>query len=131
MMCKVCVIELLSPKQLELLKFVRKGDIYALIHNATKCFLSGEAVNMSKMALTMTTYIILRTASDNKYCEYELENRGFKDMIKEVFFLSGPINIGDFIPWLESMDLQGLGNQQKIFHKTFDDFFDMIIKEYT
>ena len=51
-------------------------------------------------------------------------------MIKEVFFLSGVINIGNFILWLEWMDLQGLQCQHKSCHKIFDAFFEMVIQEH-
>ena len=51
-------------------------------------------------------------------------------MIKEVFFLSGAINIGNFILWLEWMDLQGLQWRHKSFHKIFDAFFEMVIQEH-
>ena len=51
-------------------------------------------------------------------------------MIKEVFFLSGAINIGNFILWLEWMDLQGLQCRHKICHKIFDAFFEMVIQEH-
>jgi cytochrome P450 len=129
-MRKVCVLELFSPKRLELLKFVRKEEICALIHSVTKCSLSGEAVNVSKLVSAMTTDIICRMACGKKYCEGDLDSRGFKDMIKELFFLLGAINIGDFIPWLEWMDLQGLRRRQKSCHNTFDAFFEMVIEEH-
>lgn len=129
-MRKVCVLELLSPKRLELLRFVREEEISALVHSVTKCCLSGEPANVSKLVSAMTADIICRMAFGKKYSEDELDSRGFKDMIKEVFFLSGAINIGDFIPWLEWMDLQGLRRRQKSCHKTFDAFFEMVIQEH-
>lgn len=127
---KVCVLELLSPRRLELLKFVREEEVSALLESVTKCCASGEAANVSKLVSTMTTDIICRMAFGKKYCEEDLDSRGFKDMIKEVFFLSGAINIGDFIPWLEWLDLQGLRRRQKSCHNTFDAFFEMVIEEH-
>ena len=51
-------------------------------------------------------------------------------MIKEVFFLSGAINIGNFILWLEWMDLQVLQCWHKSCHKIFDAFFEMVIQQH-
>lgn len=129
-MRKVCVLELLSPRRLELLKFVREEEVSVLLHSVTKCCVAAVAANVSKLVSTMTTDIICRMAFGKKYCEEDLDSRGFKDMIKEVFFLSGAINIGDFIPWLEWLDLQGLRRRQKSCHNTFDAFFEMVIEEH-
>eukprot|EP01018_Ginkgo_biloba_P040317 Gb_27807 [translate_table: standard] len=51
-------------------------------------------------------------------------------MIQEVFYVDSEVNIGDFIPYLEWMDLQGLRRRQKHIHKVFDDFFEKIIQEH-
>eukprot|EP01018_Ginkgo_biloba_P008230 Gb_40815 [translate_table: standard] len=45
-------------------------------------------------------------------------------------YLAGAFNIGDFLPYLEWMDLQGLRRRQKHIHKTFNDFFESIIQEH-
>ncbi|KAK9118906.1 hypothetical protein Scep_016999 [Stephania cephalantha] len=54
----------------------------------------------------------------------------FKQMVVELMALSGEFHIGDFIPWLEWLDLQGLVAKLKKIHRRFDDFLNKIIEEH-
>jgi len=85
---------------------------------------------VSKLVSTFTTDIICRMAFGKKYRGEDLDSKGFKKMIHEALYFIGVINIGDFIPWLEWLDLQGLRRQLKRCHKTFDAFFEKIIVEH-
>eukprot|EP01018_Ginkgo_biloba_P005071 Gb_27804 [translate_table: standard] len=96
-MRKVCMLELLSAKRIESMKFIREEEIAVMRERIMKqCGVNGSnPVN------------------------------GLKAL-----YLSGEFNIGDFIPYLEWMDLQGLRRRQKHIHKVFDDFFEKIIQEH-
>lgn len=54
----------------------------------------------------------------------------FKKMVVELMVLSGAFNIGDFIPPLEPLDLQGVQRKMKKLHKKFDAFLTDIIEEH-
>lgn len=54
----------------------------------------------------------------------------FKDMVVELMVLAGVFNIGDFIPSLEWLDLQGVQAKMKKLHKRFDAFLTSIIEEH-
>ncbi|XVF08941.1 hypothetical protein REPUB_Repub07fG0048200 [Reevesia pubescens] len=54
----------------------------------------------------------------------------FKSMVVEVMVLSGMFNIGDFIPALECLDLQGIVAKMKKLHKKFDKFFSDVLEEH-
>ncbi|KAI9117201.1 hypothetical protein K1719_011367 [Acacia pycnantha] len=54
----------------------------------------------------------------------------FKSMVVEVMVLAGVFNIGDFIPALEFLDLQGVQAKMKKLHKRFDEFLTSIIEEH-
>ncbi|GAU19735.1 hypothetical protein TSUD_78610 [Trifolium subterraneum] len=60
----------------------------------------------------------------------DLDEKGFNVMMKETMQLVGAFNIGDFIPYLRSFDLQGLTRRMKAVGKIFDDFFEKIIDEH-
>jgi len=51
-------------------------------------------------------------------------------MVVEVMVLAGVFNIGDFIPSLEWLDLQGVQAKMKKLHKRFDSFLATIIEEH-
>ncbi|XVF08939.1 hypothetical protein REPUB_Repub07fG0048000 [Reevesia pubescens] len=54
----------------------------------------------------------------------------FKSMVVEVMVLSGMFNIGDFIPALERLDLQGIVATMKKLHKKFDKFLSDVLEEH-
>ena len=54
----------------------------------------------------------------------------FKSMVVETMVLAGVLNIGDFIPALEWLDLQGVQSKMKKLHKRFDAFLTSIIEEH-
>ncbi|BFG29600.1 hypothetical protein CerSpe_158740 [Prunus speciosa] len=54
----------------------------------------------------------------------------FKEMVVEVMVLAGVLNIGDFIPSLEWLDLQGVAAKMKKLHKRFDAFLTAIVEDH-
>lgn len=54
----------------------------------------------------------------------------FKSMVVELMVLAGVFNIGDFIPALEWLDLQGVQGKMKKLHKRFDSFLGGILEEH-
>eukprot|EP01018_Ginkgo_biloba_P010788 Gb_15697 [translate_table: standard] len=113
--------------------FMREEEI-AIMHESVmkQCGVNGSnPVNISNLVSTVTMDIICRMTFGRKYSEETLKDRrGFKAMIQEALYLSGEFNIADFIPYLEWMDLQGLGRRQKHTHKTLNDLFEKIIQEH-
>eukprot|EP01018_Ginkgo_biloba_P010777 Gb_08445 [translate_table: standard] len=129
----MCLRELLSAKRMEFMKFIREEEIAIMRESVTKqCGVNGSnPVNISKLVSTVMMDIICRMTFGRKYSEESLkDSRGLKAIIQEALYLSGEFNIGDFIPYLEWMDLQGLGRRQKHTHKTFNDLFEKIIQEH-
>lgn len=54
----------------------------------------------------------------------------FKSMVVELMQLAGVFNIGDFIPALEWLDLQGVQGKMKKLHQRFDRFLSGILEEH-
>ena len=54
----------------------------------------------------------------------------FKKMLDELFLLNGVANIGDSIPWLEFLDLQGYVKRMKVLAKKFDMFLEHVLDEH-
>eukprot|EP01018_Ginkgo_biloba_P040888 Gb_18008 [translate_table: standard] len=108
---KVCVLEILSAKRIESMKFIREEEIAVMRESIMKqCGVNGSnPVNVCKVVLTFVTDIICRMTFGRKNLEETLkDSRGFKTMFHEVFYVASANNIGDFIPYLEWMDLQGM-----------------------
>ncbi|EAZ41669.1 hypothetical protein OsJ_26206 [Oryza sativa Japonica Group] len=54
----------------------------------------------------------------------------FKWMLDELFLLNGVLNIGDSIPWLDWLDLQGYIKRMKKLGKMFDRFLEHVVDEH-
>ncbi|GJN33878.1 hypothetical protein PR202_gb22506 [Eleusine coracana subsp. coracana] len=52
----------------------------------------------------------------------------FRWMLDELFLLNGVLNIGDWIPWLASLDLQGYVWRMKRVGKLFDRFMENVLE---
>lgn len=55
----------------------------------------------------------------------------FRSMVLEALVLTGVFNIGDFVPALDWLDLQGVAAKMKKIHKRFDAFLTTIVEEHT
>jgi len=88
--------------------------------------------NITKIASDLTNAIICRMAFHRKYFDQDLiGGKGIDSMIKENFLLAGSFNIGDYIPFLARMDLEGLNGCLKNIQKTYDYLLEKIINEHT
>ncbi|KAL0417208.1 UNVERIFIED_CONTAM: Dimethylnonatriene synthase [Sesamum latifolium] len=51
-------------------------------------------------------------------------------MLDELIYLNGVINLGDVIPWLSFLDLQGYVKRMKIVSKKLDRFLEHVLDEH-
>lgn len=58
------------------------------------------------------------------------ESNEFKDMVVELMTSAGFFNIGDFIPFLRPLDLQGIERGMKSLHHKFDVLITKMIEEH-
>ncbi|XLR43574.1 hypothetical protein HN51_027615 [Arachis hypogaea] len=54
----------------------------------------------------------------------------FKKMLDELFLLNDVLNIGDFVPWINFLDLQGYLKRMKMLGKKFDRFTEHVLDEH-
>nr|POE75381.1 flavonoid 3'-monooxygenase [Quercus suber] len=85
----------------------------------------------------LTLSIISRIALSKKYVsdesKYEtsiMRPEEFQEMLDELFLLNAVFNIGDWIPWLDFLDLQGYVKRMKGLRKKFDPFLDHVFDEH-
>ncbi|KAK8608315.1 hypothetical protein V6N13_023741 [Hibiscus sabdariffa] len=70
-----------------------------------------------------------------KYTEGTGENeivtpKEFMEMLNELFLLNGVLDIGDSIPWLGFLDLQGYIKRMKMLAKKLDRFLEHVLDEH-
>lgn len=129
---RMCLLELFSAKRLESYEYIRKQEMHDFLH---KLFNSKNKTILLKDHLsTLSLNVISRMVLGKKYLE-KTENAiispdEFKKMLDELFLLNGILNIGDFIPWIHFLDLQGYVKRMKALSKKFDRFMEHVLEEH-
>uniref|UniRef100_A0A0D9WQK5 Uncharacterized protein n=1 Tax=Leersia perrieri TaxID=77586 RepID=A0A0D9WQK5_9ORYZ len=131
---KMCLTELFSAKRLESYEYIRAEEIRALLrglHGAR-----GRVVVLKDYLSTVSLNVITRMVMGKKYLDKDAAAGAvttpeeFKSMLDELFLLNGVLNIGDYIPWLNWMDLQGYIKRMKRLSKMFDRFLEHVVDEH-
>lgn len=129
---KMCLMELFSAKRLESFEYIRNHE--------TKCLLkglfsdSGKVVDLKDHLSNVSLNVISRMVLGKKYTDRSedaiVSPEEFKTMLDELFLLNGVLNIGDWIPWLDFLDLQGYVKRMKAVSKKFDRFLEHVLDEH-
>lgn len=124
-MRKLCVMKLFSRKRAESWASVR-DEVDTMVRSVANST-PGTAVNLGELIFNLTTNITFRAAFGAQGNENQHE---FISILQEFSKLFGAFNIGDFIPWLGWIDLQGINKRLKAARKSLDRFIDKIIDEH-
>ncbi|CAH2073594.1 unnamed protein product [Thlaspi arvense] len=130
MLRKISSVHLFSAKALEDYKHVRQEEVGTLtrelVDAGTKPVNLGQLVNMcvvNALGREMIGRRLFGAGADHKAEE-------FRSMVTEMMALAGVFNLGDFVPALDWLDLQGVAGKMKRLHKRFDTFLSSILKEH-
>jgi len=125
---KLCALQLLNARSIESLICTREEEVSAMIRSIIN---SDRPVSVTKTVSAVTNAMICRMAFGRKYSDQDLiDSGGIISTIKETILLLGSPNIGDYIPYLAWMDLQGINRRLKKLNKTQDEFLEKIIEEH-
>ncbi|KAL5745470.1 hypothetical protein ACOSP7_026616 [Xanthoceras sorbifolium] len=133
---KIYLSELFSSKRLESYEYIRAEELRGFVSRLQAS--SGKPIMLKEHLSRVTLSIISRIVLGRKYfseSESETENsivtiEEFQEMLDELFLLNGVLNIGDWIPWLDFLDLQGYVKRMKALKKKFDRFHDHVFDEH-
>nr|BAM28972.1 flavonoid 3'-hydroxylase [Lilium hybrid division I] len=127
---KLCALHLFSQKALEDLCYVREQEVAILARDLAG---SSRPVNLGETLNVCATNALSRATIGWRVFVGKGEDvtaEEFKDMVMEVMRLAGVFNIGDFVPGLGWLDLQGVVGKMKKLHKRMDSFLDKLIAEH-
>jgi len=127
---KMCTLELLSNHKINSFKSMRKEELDLLIEFIREGARDCVAVDLSAKVSSLSADMSCRLVFGKKYMDKDLDEKGFKAVIHEGMQLVAAPNLGDYIPCLAPLDLQGLTRRMKAVSKIFDDFFEKIIDEH-
>ncbi|XP_015889029.3 trimethyltridecatetraene synthase [Ziziphus jujuba] len=132
---KIYLSELFSSKRLESYEYIRVEERLAFLKRLY--LLSGKPILLKDQLSRVTLSIISRIVLGKKYFSESSKSEKsivtleeFQEMLDELFLLNGVLNIGDWIPWLKFLDLQGYEKRMKALKKKFDRFHDYVFDEH-
>nr|GEZ03361.1 cytochrome P450 71A1-like [Tanacetum cinerariifolium] len=126
-------IVLFSARRLDSYENIRVEEMDSLINEIHK--LSGEEIVLKDLLGTLSLNVITRMVLGKKFLDVTevvkstVSGEEFKKMVYEWFLLNGVLNIGDWIPWIGFMDLQGYVKRMKKMSKKFDLFLQNELNE--
>ncbi|KAI3887038.1 hypothetical protein MKX03_025612 [Papaver bracteatum] len=129
---KMCLVELFSVRRVESYEYIRIEETRLLskaLHES-----KGVAVNLKNHLADVSLNVISRIVLGRRYLDGDENSivtpNEFKEMLEELFLLNGVMNIGDSIPWLGFLDLQGYVKRMKVLAKKFDRFLEHVLDEH-
>ncbi|XP_077246511.1 cytochrome P450 71A1-like [Tasmannia lanceolata] len=128
---KICVVELLSVKRVQLFQQVREDEVCKIIQMIShSCSLArGASINISELLLSLTNNMISRVVFGKK-CGRHGENI-YAGLTRELGVILGLFRMGDYFPSLEWIDiLTGLDARTKKTFRGLDSLFDQVIEEH-
>ncbi|XP_074268228.1 trimethyltridecatetraene synthase-like [Silene latifolia] len=130
---KMCLMELFSVKRLESYEYIRIEELNSMLRGI---FEVSEKPTLIKDHLTnLSLNVISRMVLGKRYLDKEesssiITPREFKTMLDELFLLNGVFNLGDWIPCIKWLDVQGYVKRMKILAKKFDRFMEHVLDEH-
>ncbi|KAK6944458.1 Cytochrome P450 [Dillenia turbinata] len=129
---KLSNLHMLGTKALGEWAPIRAAEIGLMIHGIYEMALGSKPVKLPEMlGCAMANMIGLVSINRRVFVSQGSESNEFKEMVVELMRLSGLFNIGDFIPSIAWMDLQGIQRRMKSIHKNFDALLVKMIGEHS
>ena len=138
---RICATELFSARRLDSFEHIRDEEARGMLRGLREASSAGRVVRLRSHLQMMTLGVISRMALGKKYIQEEAATEGgpppvltpaeFREMVDEFFVLHGASNTGDFIPWLDWLDLQGYVRRMKSMNRKFHRFLDHVLDEHS
>ncbi|XP_059067779.1 cytochrome P450 750A1-like [Cryptomeria japonica] len=128
-MRKLCTMELLTTKRTESFRWVREEEATAMVRSVWEGSEKGmRSVELRNLISTLSLNTICRMFAGRRYSELS-GGDSFLEIMTEYMHLLGVIIVGDYIPSLSFLDLQGYRRRMKAVHKAYDAFAEKLIDE--
>ncbi|KAH9777033.1 Flavonoid 3-monooxygenase [Citrus sinensis] len=136
---KIYMTQLLSPKSLAQFEYIRIEERKALLFKLYKSSTSSSSssstpVHLKERLFMFNLAIMSRMLFGKRYTEEDENNivtpKQFTEIVDELFLLPGVLDIGDAIPWLAFLDLQGNIKRMKAVKKKIDKFYEHVLHEH-
>ncbi|KAK9118907.1 hypothetical protein Scep_017000 [Stephania cephalantha] len=127
---KICYSHLFSPKALDNFHHIRQEEVAVLAEALARSSDGKVEVKLGDLLTVCVTNALGRVMLGFECLEKGVAVRSLSKWWWSRWHCLWEFHIGDFIPWLEWLDLQGLVAKLKKVHRRFDDFLNKIIEEH-
>ncbi|CAK8565327.1 unnamed protein product [Lathyrus sativus] len=128
---KLSNLHMLGGKALEDWSKIREDEMGHMIHTMYDSSKRNESIVVPEMLTYAMANMIGQIILSRRVFETKGdESNDFKDMVVELMTTAGYFNIGDFIPILAWLDLQGIERGMKRLHRKFDALLTKMIEEH-
>ncbi|CAO2163130.1 unnamed protein product [Urochloa humidicola] len=138
---RICLTEVFSARRLASFEHIRSNEVHALMRGlyAASGSSRATAVHLNRDHLsTLSMNVITRMVLGKRFfgegadaAEGPVSSLAeFKWMLDELLLLNGVLNIGDWIPWLDCLDLQGYVRRMQKLGRMFDAFMEHVLDEH-
>lgn len=131
---KMCTVEIFTASRIDSFKHVQTEEVSA--HMSSLFESCSAPVNMKSRLSDLTSNIIVRMvaskrASGGLYNSKDSEEgRELKKMVEATFYLYGVFAVGDYLPFLKWLDLQGLVSAMKRLQKKRDACMQKLVNKH-
>ncbi|CAL5066977.1 unnamed protein product [Urochloa decumbens] len=129
---KLCATELFSARRVASFERVRAQEMRALARGLFERA-GGGAVAVREHVAGATLRNILRMAVGEKWsgCYGSADGEAFRRTLDEAFAATGAVsNVGEWVPWLGWLDLQGCRRRMKRLGEIYDRFYEQILDDH-
>ncbi|KAE9455324.1 hypothetical protein C3L33_12774, partial [Rhododendron williamsianum] len=128
---KLCNVHMLGGKALDDTAHVRATELGYMLRAMVDSSKRGEPVVISELMTYAMANIIGQVIIGRRvFVTHGSESNEFKDMVVELMTKAGLFNVGDFIPAIAWMDLQGIVGRMKKMHSKWDALITKMVTEH-
>ncbi|XP_042479231.1 cytochrome P450 81Q32-like [Macadamia integrifolia] len=138
---RIATLEFFSPSRFEMFAGVRAAEVRSLVRRLFLITGGNSKVEMKKMFSELTLNVMMRTIAGKRYygddgddgdVEEPEKGRRLRRIMEELFAVGGLINVGDFMPVLNSVRYFNKGLEEKLakVQEERDKFMQELIEEH-
>jgi len=132
---KLCFMQLFSAKRLASYEHLRIEELNWLLKKILQHKGNEKPVLVNSYLTNLNLNVISRIVLGRKYVDEGdqssiLQFNEFRDILDEFFFLNGVLNLGDWIPCLKFLDVQGYEKRMKTLARNFDRLLEHALVEH-
>ncbi|CAN6170984.1 unnamed protein product [Urochloa humidicola] len=133
---KLCATELFSARRVASFERVRAEEMRALARGLFERATGGggaAVVAVREHVAGATLRNVLRMTVGEKWsgCYGSADGEAFRRTLDEAFAVTGAVsNVGEWVPWLGWLDLQGCLRRMKRLSEIYDRFYEQILDEH-